>query len=106
MKKVILFKIGSEVVAESYKDLTIDEIETFKWEIVTECECDYDAINIHIEEFDSEFSDMDVSIHGLVCWTDCHLLPYEGLGLPFEEGSDSHLDAVKKGNLIDLIEFI
>jgi hypothetical protein len=106
MKKIILFKIGSEVVLESHTELTLDEIDTIKWEIVTECECEFDDIDIDFEEYETNFSDIDVSINGLICWTDCYLLPYEGLTLPFEEGSNEHLDAIKKGNLIDFIKFV
>jgi hypothetical protein len=105
VRKVLLFKVNGEVVIEDSINLNLTEIDNVKEDIAICFEIPIDSIEVVISE-EKVMSDIDVSIDGLICWTDVVFEPYKGLTLPFNEGSDEHLDAIKKGNLIDYVKFI
>ena len=105
MRKVLLFKVNGEVVIEDSINLNLTQIDNVKEDIAICFEIPIDSIEVVISE-EKIMSDIDVSVDGMVCWTDVVFEPYTGLKLSIEIGSDTYLNALLKGNLIDYVKFI
>ena len=65
--------------------------------------CKYEDIEVRF--IDSELSDIDVTTDGMFDWMDCEARIISGVRLPFEIGSDEHLDAINSGLLETYLEF-
>lgn len=103
-RKVLLFKINNEVVLESDGDLHLDKIDELKWQLCLECEVSLFDIDVEMVEYPINTSDFDVSSLGMYNFKDPYFKHITGVKLPFELGSDSYLDALSDGSLIDLLE--
>ncbi len=105
MRKVLLFKVNGEVVIEDSINLNLTQIDNVKEDIAICFEIPIDSIEVVISE-EKIMSDIDVSIDGLICWTDVVFEPYTGLTFTIPIGSDTYLDALNNGKLIDYVKFI
>ncbi len=105
-RKIILFLVNNEIVAEEPKDLDILDIEKMKWTICLECECSYHDIEVRIELLDLQLSDIDSSSDGLIDWKDTQAKIITGVKLNLIEGSDQHLDAIRENKLEDYLIFV
>ena len=100
----VLFKINNEVVVIEQKKLLLDEVERMKWIIASECECQYDDIDVEFEDSVRELSELDVSVEGLIDWKDVNNKVISGINM-FTD-IDTLLDNLSKGNVDNSIEFV
>jgi len=105
-RKVIVFKVNGEVVAEERKDLTIDEVETMRWIVAEEIGVPIFDVEVEVKEVSIELSeDIDVGSEGLYSWKSIYFKPIQGLKCTLEEGSDEYLDALNSGTLEEYLIF-
>jgi hypothetical protein len=105
-RRLILFKISGEVVVEEPNELTISEIEEWKWNIAQCCSCHIEDIDVEYEDFSANLSEMDVTANGMVYWKDVHFIPIRGVHFKLEIGSDEYLDALSNGTLHEYLTLI
>jgi len=107
MKRVkVLFKIKNEVVVEESGDLTLTDIEKFKWVVVEECEANYDDIDVEIIELPLELGDIDVGSTGMYNYKDSYFNIKVGVKFTLIEGSNEHLEAISNGTIEDYLIFV
>ena len=105
-----LFKINNEVVVEESNDMTIEMVERMKWIIAEECECQYDEIEVEIEDVyynpAKELSDeIDVGANGLHFWRSDYPDTIIGVKCQLVIGSDEYLDAINNGTIEKYLKF-
>ena len=107
MKRVkVLFKINNQVVVEESGDLTISDIERFKWIVVEECEANYDDIDVEIIDLGIELGDIDVGSTGMYNYKDSYFNIKVGIKLSIKYGSDEFLDAMNNNTIEEYLTFI
>ena len=99
-----LFKINNEVVVIEQKALYTNEVERMKWIIASECECQYDDIDVEFEESVRELSELDVSVDGLIDWRDITGTTITGVNMFTDV--DTLLDNLSTGDVDNSIEFV
>lgn len=102
-RKKLLFKINGVVVIEEDANLYLNQIDEFKQIIIQECECNYNDIDVEIVDADSEVSDIDVSVDGMLYWKDTQGTILTGVESLVEIGSDEYLDAIAIGNIEEML---
>ena len=107
MKRVkVLFRVDGQQVIEESGDITLEQIEKLKWVIVSECETDYDNIDVEIINLPLDLGDLDVGSTGMYCYKDVFFKHKIGIKLSIDEGSDLYLDAINNGTLEDYLLFV
>ena len=107
MKRVkVLFKINNQVVVEESGDISLTDIEKFKWVIVEECEANYDDIDVEIIKLPLELGDIDVGSTGMYNYKDSYFNIKTGVKLTLVEGSNEHLEAISNGTIEDYLIFV
>ena len=91
-RKIVEYKINGEVVCTLRGDVFLNQIDEMAWVIASECEVPIYEIDHEIVELTEEMSEIDVTDKGLVLWTDASCKIITGISIPFELGSDEHLD--------------
>lgn len=108
VRKKLLFKINNEIVVEESGDLYLNQIDEMKWIIASECECNYDDIDVELVESKQEISEeIDVTTGGMIFWKSLEHRIIVGIKLNSDlvEGSDAYLDAILDGSLLDNLDF-
>ena len=105
IRKRILFLINGEVVVEESKDLFPNEVDEMKWVIASECECNFDDIEVKLETLynEQELSDYNVTSIGIVHFKDTQFKTIEGVKCTGD--IDDLLDYISKkyiGNYLEL----
>lgn len=109
MNKKLVFKINGETVVQESTNLTPEQIEALKYIIVEEMECKFEDIIVSEEDYgcltkhtkQDELGEIESTAEGLINWKSCIFTLVTGVELPYELGSDRHLDAISKGTVID-----
>ena len=105
MRKKVLFIVNGKVVSEETTDTTITKIEQLKWLISRECECGYDNIDVEIIDANHDYSEVDISVDGLIMWKETHIHTIKGIECCLKDGSDAFMDAVVDDKLHEYINF-
>lgn len=107
MKRVkVLFRIDGQQVIEESGDISLEQIEKLKWVIASECETNYDNIDVEIIQLPLDLGDIDVGNTGMYNYKDSYFEVKTGVKLSIEIGSDVYLDAINKGILEEYLIFI
>lgn len=91
-RKIVEYKINGEVVCTLRGDVFLNQIDEMAWTIASECEVAIFEVEHEIVELTEEMSEIDVTDEGMVVWTDVNFKILTGVSMPFELGSDAHLD--------------
>jgi hypothetical protein len=78
-RKIILFKLNNEVVCEEPKDLTLDEISSYKRTIAIELNCNIEDIDVELDVTNIEDTELDSTVDGLVFWKSVFFRPIVGI---------------------------
>lgn len=104
MRKILVYKLNGEIIAEQSINTHLDEINKFKYVIAEELDCKMSDIEVSTEILDKEYSNIDVTPEGLIIFDEnCKIIT--GLKCLVNTGSDSYLDALVDGTILQLIIF-
>lgn len=98
------FKVGKHTIFKSPRELTIEQLENMKHALALTCRCQTEDIEVIYTAPNSNISKLDISKNGLHIWDSMKVI--SGLSLPFELGSDAHLDAILDGTIDNKLKFV
>jgi len=93
-RKLIEYKVNGKIMATLRGDVFLNQIDEMAWVIASECEVSIHEVDHEVIECDAFLSEIDVTDEGMVKWTDASCTIITGIGMPFELGSDEHLDFI------------
>ena len=97
-------KFGSHTIFRSPRELTLQQLDNIKLALAMACRCDVDDIEVIYTKPNPILSSYEVSKLGKLLRYDGYLA-IDKVSLPFELGSDVHLDAILDGTLEDKLKF-
>ena len=103
----IKFKINGDVVFADNRELTLDDIDLVKKQIIKFFKVDVDDIEVATENFEDMISDsIDVGVDGLIFYGDSHHEPIIAIECIVPMDSDEFINAMTVGDVNDVLRFI
>jgi len=101
----IEMKFGTHTIFKSPRELTLQQLDHLKQALALTCKCQVDDIEVIYTKSNPNLSNYEISKLGKLFRLDGYLA-IDKVSLPFELGSDQHLDAILDGTLENKLKFI
>ena len=94
MRNKLLFKVRGVIVSEEFAPIDLLTIFLIKERIMIEQNCTLLEIKTQLIVVDRVLSEYDISVEGIINYTDMFFESARGITLPFKLGSNEHLDNI------------
>jgi hypothetical protein len=101
----IEMKFGTHTIFKSPRELTLQQLDHLKQALAMTCKCQVDDIEVIYTKSNPNLSNYEISKLGKLFRYDGYLA-IDKVSLPFELGSNEHLDAILDGTLENKLKFI
>jgi hypothetical protein len=105
MRTLIEMKYGKRTIFKTPRELTLLQLDHLKQALALTCRCQADDIEVIYTKSNPNLSNYEISKLGKIFRFDGYLA-IDKVSLPFELGSDQHLDAILDGTLENKLKFI
>jgi len=105
MRTLIEMKYGKHTIFKSPRQLTLKQLEHLKQALAMTCRCQVDDIEVIYTKSNPNLSNYEISKLGKLFKFDGYLA-IDKVSLPFELGSNAHLDAILDGTLENKLKFV
>lgn len=103
MRKKILFKVRGKIIEEKSAPLDMVSLGFILDFIMLKENCKREDIKTQLVNVELDLSEYDISVDGIMNYTDMFFDSARGITLPFAVGSDEYLDNIK--NLESFLTF-